>query len=149
MSCNAPQLILVPTDFSNFSDKAVSLAVEIAERTNAKVRLLHVVDKLPQCTIDYCLMVEEMQRIESDSMKEAARKMKEEVRKIVQSRKIDVTCDVKAGVPYEEILNEQKGGNADLVVIAAHGRTGIMKSLIGSVAERVVRGAACPVLVAR
>jgi nucleotide-binding universal stress UspA family protein len=145
----APQLILVPTDFSGFSDKAVSLAADIAEQTNAKVLLLHVVDKLEQCTVDYCLLVEEMQRIESESMKEAARKMKEEVRKIVQSRKIDVTCDVKAGVPYEEILNEQSEKKADLVVIASHGRTGIMKSLIGSVAERVARSATCPVLIAR
>jgi len=90
-----------------------------------------------------------MQRIESGSMKEAAGKMKEEVKKIVQSRKIDVTCDVKAGVPYEEILNEQRRKKADLIVIASHGRTGILKNLIGSVAERVVRGAACPVLIAR
>lgn len=145
----SPQLILVPTDFSDFSDKAVSLAVEIAERTNAKIYLLHVVDKLQQCAIDYCFPAEEMQRIESGSIKEAVKKMQEEVRKIVQSKKIDVTCDVKVGVPYEEILNEQRGRKADLIVIASHGRTGIMKSLIGSVAERVVRGATCPVMVAR
>jgi universal stress protein A len=145
----SPQLILVPTDFSGFSDKAVSLAAEIAERTNAKVRLLHVVDKLQQCAMDYCFPAEEMQRIESGSMKEAAKKMKEEVQKIVQSRKIEITCDVKAGVPYEEILNDQKEKKADLIVIASHGRTGIMKNLIGSVAERVVRGATRPVLIAR
>jgi universal stress protein A len=145
----SPQLILVPTDFSDFSDKAVSLAVEIAERTNAKIHLLHVVDKLQQCAIDYCFPAEEMQRIESGSIKEAIKKMQEEVRKIVQLKKIDVTCDVKVGVPYEEILNEQRGRKADLVVIASHGRTGIMKTLIGSVAERVVRGATCPVMVAR
>jgi universal stress protein A len=145
----ASQLILVPTDFSDFSDKAVSMATESAERTNAKIHLLHVVDKLQQCAMDYCFPAEEMQRIESGSMKEAAGKMKEEVKKIVQSRKIDVTCDVKAGVPYEEILNEQREKKADLIVIASHGRTGILKNLIGSVAERVVRGAACPVLIAR
>jgi universal stress protein A len=114
----APQLILVPTDFSDFSDKAVSMAAEIAERTNAKILLLHVVSKFDQCIMDYCFPAEEMQRIESESVKEATKKMKEEVRKIVQSRKIDVTCDVKAGVPYEAILNEQKDKKADLIVIA-------------------------------
>jgi nucleotide-binding universal stress UspA family protein len=145
----APQLILVPTDFSDFSGKAVGLAVDIAERMNAKVRLLHVVDKLQQCSLDYCFPAEEIQSIESGSMKEAARKMKEEVRKIAQARKIEITCDVRAGVPYEEILNDQKEKKADLIVIASHGRTGIVKSLIGSVAERVVRGATCPVLIAR
>jgi nucleotide-binding universal stress UspA family protein len=125
------------------------MAAEIAERTNAKIHLLHVVDKLQQCAMDYCFPAKEMQKLESGSMKEAAKKMKEEVQKIVQSRKIDVTCDVRAGVPYEEILSEQKGKKADLVVIASHGRTGLLKNLIGSVAERVVRGATCPVLIAR
>ena len=125
------------------------MAAEIAERTNAKILLLHVVDKHEQCIMDYCFPAEEMQRIESESVKEATEKMKEEVGKIVQSRKIDVTCDVKAEVPYEEILNAQKEKKADLIVIASHGRTGIMKTLIGSVAERVVRGATCPVLIAR
>lgn len=104
----APRLILVPMDFSDFSDRAISMAAVIAERTNAKIHLLHVVDKLQQFAMDYCFPAEEMQKIESGSMKEAEKKINEEIRKLVQSRKIDVTRDVKAGVPYEEILNEQR-----------------------------------------
>jgi nucleotide-binding universal stress UspA family protein len=145
----APKNILVPTDFSEFSERAIGLAIEIAEGTNAKIHLLHVVDKLQQCVMDYCFPADEIQKIESGSIKEAAKKLREEVQKIVQSRKLDVTCDVKAGVSYEVILKEQREKKADLVVIASHGRTGIMKNLIGSVTERVVRGASCPVLVAR
>ena len=145
----APQLIIVPTDFSDYSDKAIRIAAEIAEGASSKLHLLHVVDKLQQCVMDYCMLVEEMQKIESGSMKEASKKMQEEVRKIIQSRKIEVTCNVKAGVPYEGILDEQKEKKADLIVIASHGRTGIMKTLIGSVAERVARGATCPVMVVR
>ena len=144
-----PKTILVPTDFSEFSDRAVRQAADIAEQNNAKVFLLHVVDKLQQCAIDYCIPLETMMRVQSDSEKEASKKMQEEVDKIVKAKKIDVVFDVKSGIPYEEILKEQRERMADLIVIASHGRTGLLKSLIGSVAERVMREAKCPVLLVR
>lgn len=144
-----PKTILVPTDFSEFSDKAVLQAVDIAEQNNAKVYLLHVVDKLQQCAIDYCIPLETMMKVQSDSEKEATKKMQDEADKILKSRKIDVVFDVKSGVPFEEILKEQQERKADLIVIASHGRTGILKTLIGSVAERVMREAKCPVLLVR
>lgn len=145
----APKSILVPTDFSEYSDRAIKQAVDIAEQNNAKIYLLHVVDRLQQCAIDYCIPVETMMKVQSDSEKEASRKMQDEAKKITQAKKIDVTFDVKSGVPFEEILKEQQERNADLIVIASHGRTGILKNLIGSVAERVMREAKCPVLLVR
>ncbi len=144
-----PKSILVPTDFSEFSDRAVRQAVDVAEQNNAKIYLLHVVDKLQQCAVDYCIPLETMMKVQSDSEKEAVRKMQEEVNRIVKEKKLDVSFDVKAGVPYEEILKEQQERKADLIVIASHGRTGILKNLIGSVAERVMREAKCPVLLVR
>ena len=144
-----PKSILVPTDFSEFSDRAVRQAADIAEQNNAKVFLLHVVDKLQQCAIDYCIPMETMMKVQSDSEKEAAKRMQEEVDKIAKAKKIDVVFDVKSGVPYEEILKEQQERKADLIVIASHGRTGLLKTLIGSVAERVMREAKCPVLLVR
>ena len=145
----APKTILVPTDFSECSDRAVKEAADIAAQNNAKIYLLHVIDKLQQCALDYCIPLETMMKVQSDSEKEAVRKMQEEANKILQSKKIEVSFDVKSGTPYEEILNEQQERKADLIVIASHGRTGILKSLIGSVAERVVREAKCPVLLVR
>ena len=144
-----PKSILVPTDFSEFSDRAVRQAADIAEQNNAKIFLLHVVDKLQQCAIDYCIPMETMMKVQDDSEKEAARKMQEEVDKIVKTKKLDVVFDVKSGVPYEEILKEQQERKADLIVIASRGRTGLLKTLIGSVAERVMREAKCPVLLVR
>lgn len=144
-----PKTILVPTDFSEFSDRAVRQAADIAEQSNAKIYLLHVVDKLEQCAIDYCIPLETMMKVQSDSEKEATRKMQDEANRILQSKKIDVAFDVKSGVPFEEILKAQQERKADLIVIASHGRTGILKSLIGSVAERVMREAKCPVLLVR
>jgi nucleotide-binding universal stress UspA family protein len=90
-----------------------------------------------------------MMKVQSDSEKEASRKMQDEAKKITQAKKIDVTFDVTSGVPFEEILKEQQERKADLIVIASHGRTGIIKSLIGSVAEKVMREAKCPVLLVR
>jgi universal stress protein A len=145
----APKAILVPTDFSEYSDRAIKQAVDIAEQNNAKIYLLHVVDKLQQCAIDYCIPIETMMKVQSDSEKEASRKMQDEAKKITQAKKIDVTFDVTSGVPFEEILKEQQERKADLIVIASHGRTGIIKSLIGSVAEKVMREAKCPVLLVR
>jgi len=145
----APKSILVPTDFSEYSDRAVKEAADIAELSNAKIYLLHVVDKLEQCAIDYCIPMETMMKVQSDSEKEATRKMQEEANRILQSKKIEVAFDVKSGVPFEEILKAQQERRADLIVIASHGRTGILKSLIGSVAERVMREAKCPVLLIR
>jgi nucleotide-binding universal stress UspA family protein len=144
-----PKAILVPTDFSEHSDRAVRQAVDIAEQHNAKIYLLHVVDKLQQCAIDYCIPLETMMKVQSDSEKEAAKKMQEEADKILKTKKIDLVFDVKSGTPYEEILKEQQERKADLIVIASHGRTGILKTLIGSVAERVMREAKCPVLLVR
>ncbi len=145
----APKTILVPTDFSEFSDRAIKQAVDIAEQNKAKIYLLHVVDRLQQCAIDYCIPLEVMQKVQGESEKEATKKMQEEANKILQSKKIEVSFDVKSGTPYEEILTEQQERKIDLIVIASHGRTGILKSLIGSVAERVMREAKCPVLLVR
>lgn len=145
----APKSILVPTDFSDYSDRAVKQAVDIAEQNNAKIFLLHVIDKLQQCAIDYCIPLETMMKVQSDSEKEAAKKMQEEADRILKTKNIDLVFDVKSGTPYEEILKEQQERKADLIVIASHGRTGLLKTLIGSVAERVMREAKCPVLLVR
>ena len=144
-----PKSILVPTDFSEHSDRAVRQAVDIAEQHNAKIYLLHVVDRLQQCAIDYCIPLETMMKVQSDSEKEATKKMQEEAEKILKTKNIDLVFDVKSGTPYEEILKEQQERKADLIVIASHGRTGLLRTLIGSVAERVMREAKCPVLLVR
>ena len=62
---------------------------------------------------------------------------------------IDVRVHVRIGVPYEQILDVAEESSADLVVIGTHGRTGVRRVLLGSVSERVVRLANCPVYVVR
>ncbi len=145
-----PKKILVPTDFSEYADEALKEAVDIAQKFNAKIYLLHVIDEgLQQCVSDYCLSNEVMEQIDRESTKLSKERMDAEVRKIIDEKKVDIVFDIKKGFPYETILKEQENAGADLIVIASHGRTGLLKHLIGSVAEKVVRSAKCPVLLVK
>jgi nucleotide-binding universal stress UspA family protein len=146
-----PKNILVPTDFSAVADKALRIAVEIAKKYNAKIYLLHVISEvLYECGVDYCLSNADLLEIEQVSMKTSTDKLQEEVKRIkASSEGLDIIFDIKRGHPYESILNEQDDKKIDLIVIASHGRTGLMKHLIGSVAERVLRGAKCNVLLVK
>ena len=86
---------------------------------------------------------------ENDSIKASRDKLKKEADVIIKTKKIKVIFDVKKGVPSEVILSEHKAKKIDLIVIASHGKTGILKRLMGSVADKVVEGSKCPVMVVK
>ncbi len=145
-----PKNILVPTDFSEHADKALKEAVAIAEQYKSKIFLLHVYDEgLHQCAVDYCLPFEQVASLENAAIKTSKDRLDEEVKAIASGGKVQIAYDIKKGLPVETILQEQKVLGIDLIVMGSHGRTGLLKSLIGSVAERVVRNAGCEVLVVR
>ena len=143
----APKNILVPTDFSDFSDKALRKAVDIAEQNKSKIYLLHVVDKVVQCAVDYCIDYSLVEQIEQQSMKYAEERLKKEAAAI-SAKDIQIVFDVKKGDTYETVLKEQQDKAIDLIVIASHGKTGLIHHL-GSIADKVVRGAKCPVLLVK
>ena len=147
----APKCILVPTDFSNFADNALRQAVDIAKQYHAKIFLLHVIgDHIRQCIEDYCLSDAVVKEIEQDSMMASLDNLKKEINRLSDdSSDIEISSYVKRGVPSEEVLREQEEKDIDLIVMASHGRTGISRILIGSVAEKVMRGAKCPVMLVR
>jgi universal stress protein A len=146
----APKNILVPTDFSKYSDAALKKALDIANQHDAKIYLLHVIDKgIQDCAIDYCLDYKLIEALKNNSLREAKAKLKKEADEIAKKKKIKISFDIKRGFPAEVILSEQKAKKIDLVVISSHGRTGILKQLMGSVADKVVKGAACPVMVVK
>lgn len=146
----APKNILVPTDFSKYSDAALKKAIDIATPHDTKIYLLHVIDEqIHQCAVDYCLSYEIVKQLEKESLKASKDKLKKEADAIVKAKKIKVVFDVKNGVPSEVILSEQKAKKIDLIVIASHGKTGLLKQLMGSVADKVVKGAKCPVIVVK
>lgn len=146
----APKNILVPTDFSKYADAALKKAVDIATQHDTTIYLLHVIDEqIHQCAVDYCLSYEVVEMLKKESLKASKEKLKKEAAAIVKSKKIKVVFDVKNGVPSEVILSEQKAKKIDLIVIASHGKTGILKQLMGSVADKVVKGSKCPVIVVK
>ncbi len=145
----SPKRILVPTDFSEYSDKALQQAMDIARQYQSKIYLLHVVGIVIICTVDYCLPPQMVDQVENESVTTAKKRITEQLAKLPESKSIEIIADIRKGIPYEEILRDQKEKKIDLIVIASHGKTGLLSHLIGSVADKVVRNANCPVLLVR
>ena len=142
--------ILVPTDFSEHSDKALKQALEIAKQNNARLHLLHVVhEAIHQCASDYCLSAELMQQMESGALAAAQQNLQKQLAKFPEAKEVEVVPEVRRGFPSDEIYKVQQEKGIDLIVIAPLGRTGIARFLVGSVTKNVVKEAKCPVLVAK
>lgn len=145
----APKKILVPTDFSKFSEDALKQAYDIAKKFKAKIYLLHVVDIIRQCAVDYCMDQQTLDSLEKQTIKASEDMMEKQIKKVAKSKDVEIVSDIIKGTPYEAILKEQQAKKIDLIVIASHGGTGLMSHLIGSVAEKVARGAKCPVILVK
>lgn len=136
------QRILVPTDFSAPSMKALHYAKALAGGT---VQLLYVAEPLAGL-----LASEPVPGIPSDE--ETAAKLAAELEEIAEGQhaaNLRITSTVRLGKPAEEIVKLAADWPADLLVLSTHGRTGLAHLLLGSVAEKVIRHATCPVLVLR
>lgn len=146
----APRKILVPTDYSAYADKALRQALELAKQFNSKVYLLHVNDVIRECVADYCVDYASLQRVKEEVVEGTKQSMQKELAKFAEYKDLDVTFDIREGDPGGEILKEQQDKDIDLIVLGAHGKTGFIKHLVmGNVAEKVVRGAKCSVLLVR
>lgn len=145
----APQRILVPTDFSPYADKALQEGLFLAKQFNAQLHLLHVVQDIQQCAADYCLESKFVEEYRSSAIAASKQKLQSELDKYPEAKALQVTTNVRVGRPDDEILQEQQDKNIDLIVIASHGRTGMMKFLMGSVADRVSHGAKCEVMLVK
>ena len=140
--------LLVPTDFSDASLLAVRAAKLLAQQNDAKLTLCHVYDARgvlfgarPGIDSGASVGVDEEARIH-----EELRKMREGELADVENVK---TALVLAPNPSAGIVDYAAKEDVDMIVISTHGRTGLTRALIGSVAERVVRHAHCPVLTLR
>ncbi len=141
--------ILVPTDFSEFSDKALSEALEIAETFNSKVYLLYVQRGESGFTIMETFDQETQAKIRSKLAQKTEAAFKKQVAKFPLSDKIEIVTEVAKGVPYNEILDYQKKIDPDVMVIAAQGRSAFEDFFFGSTSEKIVRRATCSILVVK
>ena len=137
---------LVPTDFSPYADQALTEAIELAYALNAQLTLLHVMQIMPLTVGD--VPPEYFNNYLEDIEAEAQRQMQASLNRVCQSG-LQVDSVITQGIPFQSIVDTAGEMKADLIIMGTHGRTGLPHALIGSVAEKVVRLAPCPVLVAR
>ncbi|HEY5647978.1 MAG TPA: universal stress protein [Nitrospiria bacterium] len=141
--------ILVATDLSRYSDEALEYAVEMARVQKGRILLVHVFEPpfLGQAGIDFSMGPEVHQWFQG-LRKEVEGKLGEQA-KDLRKKGLEIEPFVREGIPYSEILKAAEEADADLIILGTHGRTGLGHMLLGSVAERVVRRALCPVLTVR
>ncbi len=133
--------IIVPVDFSEPSRQALLYAASLAKKLRAAIQLVHVLEPSPYYEFD---------RAQSGTMETQWKKTaRAKLDLLLQSCAVDATAQVRIGVAFEEIVQEAANHQADLIILSTHGRTGLKHAFLGSTAERVVRHAACPVLVVR
>ncbi len=142
-----PKLILSPIDFSESSLDALDAAVDIASRYGAEILLAHVVPVIPKLPQSVSILNEGA--YEQELIHSAEHRLADLASKVSERGVRARTIVGLANDAAMEILRTAEEDKADLIVIATHGMTGWHRLAFGSVAEKVVRTADCPVLVLR
>jgi universal stress protein A len=141
--------ILVPVDFSDPSLQALDYAIELGRRLKAELIVLHAVEPVYYPTAgdisgiayDVGLVYQELERAGHAQLSRLAATLR--------ARRVAVRALLLVGTAHRVITETAKKLKADLIVMSTHGRTGLLHVLMGSVAERVVRTAVCPVMTVR
>ena len=141
---NRVRRIIHPSDFSAASAPAFATAVRSAKVNGAELLLIHVLAPIAP-VVDESFLSPTLQR----AVREQGQKQLDQL--MVKARKAGARARalLMEGTPAEQIVLTAKFERTDLIVMGTHGRTGLAKFFLGSVAERVVSGAPCPVLTVR
>ena len=138
--------ILHATDYSKASAPALDEAIALAKQNGAELLILHIIDPVPPYVAgediggaDLYMKLEESTKQEAEA---SMKKLMEKLRKL----KVNAKSLLLRGTAHEQIVKTAKNRRANLIVIGTHGRTGLSKLLMGSVANKVVSTAHCPVL---
>jgi nucleotide-binding universal stress UspA family protein len=137
--------ILFPTDFSEHSKHAFGYALSFAKEYGATLYMLHVVEDIQYLANAYMFDVPMMPSF-ADMEQTRLKEMQEFIDQEVSDPNVKIEKIIRHGRPFIEILAVAREENVDLIVTATHGRGGLEHVLFGSVAEKVVRKAPCPVL---
>ena len=142
------QRILVPTDGSDITDKAVTAAIGLAKLTGAALHALAVKEPFPYSAVS------EMQPVAPQEFFDAQERIAEarvaKVKAAAQAAGVACQCfTIEAFHPWEAIVEQAKTGPCDLIVMASHGRRGMSALLLGSETQKVLTHGTLPVLVVR
>lgn len=141
------QRILLPTDFSEHSAAAIPYACDLCEQFGAELHLFHVLESYPSSTPAFGggLAL-------PSNVKESKEHAELEMAKLIDEQWRSANTVVGAvadGHPFVEIVQYGREHKIDLIIMGSHGRSGLVHAMIGSVADRVVRKAPCPVLIVK
>jgi nucleotide-binding universal stress UspA family protein len=141
--------ILLATDFGDSSAFALEYARELATKFGAELHIIHVVADIGQAALGAPGLAMDMVELQRNLEREGAGRVEALLttfdRDVLRAKTVCRT----AGHPAEAIVDYAKEAGADVIVVGTHGRQGLSHMLVGSVAERVVRSAPCPVVVAK
>ncbi|WP_435153937.1 universal stress protein [Haladaptatus sp. DFWS20] len=137
--------ILVPTDGSAETERVVEHAAELAEAHGAELHAVYVINSATFASLPMETSWEGI----SDMLQEEGESALEDVRRVAGRYDVDLTTHLVEGPPNKEIVRHAEREGFDLIVMGTHGRGGIDRLLLGSVAERVVRASTVPVLTVR
>jgi nucleotide-binding universal stress UspA family protein len=156
----AVNTILVPTDFSKGSQAALEHATALAKLTKARIVVLHVIETIAYTMKESLHLVDSRAMVKSMTespqlldvyalVQRAVEPALDQIVKDLQKDHLTASRCVLQGTAYDQIVTQAKEIGADLIVMGTHGRRGANHLFMGSVAERVVRMAPCPVLTVR
>jgi universal stress protein A len=138
--------ILYATDYSKASARALDEAIALAKQNGAELLVLHVIDPVPAYVAGEDIGGAELyMKLEQTTQQDAETSMNKLMEKL-RKLKVNAKSLLLRGTPPEQIVRTAKNRRANLIVIGTHGRTGLSKLLMGSVANKVVSTAHCPVL---
>jgi nucleotide-binding universal stress UspA family protein len=140
----ATRRILCPTDFSSQADRALDYAIELAHSLGATLWLVHVLEPpalLYSADIASAALIDEAIKVQRETTERDMRRARERC----EAAHVPVETQIECGLPRDVLVGLSK--HADLIVMGTRGRTGLRHLVLGSVAERVVRMAKCPVTV--
>jgi nucleotide-binding universal stress UspA family protein len=140
--------VLLPIDDSRCSEAATQSLLQQFRPENAELCVLHVVEPLLLIPYPYVAQVETLQAAQEERLKEANELVRRTEEQLVKAG-FQVQTAVEEGDPRSVILDYAARWNADLIVIGSHGRKGLDRFLLGSVAESVARHAHCSVQIVR
>lgn len=146
---DAIKRILQPTDFSECSAQATQYAFHLAAQLGAQLHLLHVIEDLRAVVPDYYYGAVVWPQDLLEQMEAGAQRSLEKLVEAHGDTAQPAVLAVRQGTPFRTIVKYAEEHDVDLVVIGSHGRSGLGRMVMGSVAERVVRHAPCPVLTVR
>jgi universal stress protein A len=141
-------IILHPTDFSECATQAEELAVRLARDSKGELVLTQVLVEAPLYA-EGVASLRDSQKVYEAQRKWAEETLEARAGQIQKEHGIKVRWTLPVGIPFQEIVKSAEAEHADMIVMGTHGRSGLNRLLLGSVAERVIRLAPCPVVTVR